>query len=128
MKRTTRGIRVASYLRRRRSLAKKSRLKEITHPAHIKRVVDWEFDGDEVHLQDRGGKTIDTLYLDSLIDEWMIEAKREGWVSYDPDETYYVIDGEAATLYDERDEVIDELDLDSLVSNWLLDAGWRPPR
>jgi len=40
------------------------------------KVVAWDIEGDEVILYDVKGKKVDTLSVESLVDNWLKEAKQ----------------------------------------------------
>ena len=124
-------VRVHKYSRRQavqRRPKAKPRPMRVSQP-HLKRVYDWEIDGDEATLTGRDGTVIDTLYLDGLVDEWLREAKEKKWVDYNPDKMSVEYDGDEAVILDQRGTEIDRLNLDSIIEEWLREqGGWRPPR
>ena len=110
-------VRVRPYVRRRRQS------RRILQP-HLKRVADWEFEDDEANLLDAQGEVVDRLYLDGLVDEWLLEAGKRKWVDYDTDAATYEYDGNEVTIY-VRGRKVDTLYLDSLIEEWLREQGSR---
>lgn len=83
-------------------------------PIDYEKVEDWRYTAkEEVILLDKNGEEVDTLYINSLMEEWSRKNSEQLGVDWRHDGS-----GEVE-VYDENGEKVNTVYLDSLVSSWL---------